>query len=225
MATSAMQTEIEVSEMTNEQDLHDSTVIVIDDSPDQCELLQTLLGSVGHRVRAYSSAMEFLASEDVGAPGCLLLDMRMPGMSGLELQDRLNQMEVETPIILVTGHAEVPLAVQAMRNGAIDVLQKPYSQQVLLDRLQQALELDRQTRERARNVAQAQQRIALLSSGERDVLERLRMGRSNKEIAQELGLTRRGIEARRANVMRKLEADSLADLLRLVMLADSANKS
>jgi FixJ family two-component response regulator len=196
------------------------TVLVVDDDADARQSLEFLIRSVGLNIRSYPSAGDFLASSDLEAAGCLVLDLRMPGMSGLELQERLNEMNVGIPIILLTAYAEVPIAVKAMKAGAIDVIQKPYSQQVLLDRIQQALAKDRANRQRQRDIKAAREKLSRLTTGERDVLDRLRSGKSNKEIAIELGLTRRGIEARRANLMRKLEAESLADLLQLVMISD-----
>jgi FixJ family two-component response regulator len=204
--------------MTVENDM--ATVLVVDDDPDARQSLEFLIRSVGLNIRAYPSAAEFLASPDLESAGCLVLDLRMPGMSGLELQDRLNEMNVGIPIILLTAYAEVPIAVKAMKAGAVDVIQKPYSQQVLLDRIQQALAKDRANRQRVRDIKDAREKLSRLTPGEREVLDRLRAGKSNKEIAGELGLTRRGIEARRANIMRKLEAESLADLLRMVMVSD-----
>lgn len=206
--------------MAMASEIDTDTVLVVDDDADARQSLEFLIRSVGLNIRSYASAADFLASDDVESAGCLVLDLRMPGMSGLELQERLNEMNVGIPIILLTAYAEVPIAVKAMKAGAIDVIQKPYSQQVLLDRIQQALAKDRADRQRVRDVKEAREKLARLTEGERDVLERLRSGKSNKEIAIELGLTRRGIEARRANLMRKLEAESLADLLRLVMISD-----
>jgi FixJ family two-component response regulator len=203
-------------------EIDQATVLVVDDDPDARQSLEFLIKSVGLNIRSYASAADFLNSPDIGSAGCLVLDLRMPGMSGLELQEKLNEMNVGIPIILLTAYAEVPIAVKAMKAGAIDVIQKPYSQQVLLDRIQQALAKDRANRKRVREVGDARGKLARLTPGERDVLDRLRVGKSNKEIASELGLTRRGIEARRANIMKKLEADSLADLLRMVMVADGA---
>jgi FixJ family two-component response regulator len=207
--------------MAMASEIDTETVIVVDDDADARKSLEFLIRSVGLNIHSYPSAHDYLASPDVDAPGCLVLDLRMPGMSGLELQERLNEMNVGVPIILLTAYAEVPIAVKAMKAGAIDVIQKPYSQQVLLDRIQQALAKDRLKRERLREINEARERLARLTTGECDVLARLRMGMSNKEIANELGLTRRGIEARRANIMRKLEAESLADLLRTAMKAES----
>jgi FixJ family two-component response regulator len=211
--------------MAMASEIDTDTVLVVDDDADARQSLEFLIRSVGLNIRSYASAADFLASPDVESAGCLVLDLRMPGMSGLELQERLNEMNVGIPIILLTAYAEVPIAVKAMKAGAIDVIQKPYSQQVLLDRIQQALAKDRASRQRLRDIKEAREKLARLTDGERDVLERLRNGKSNKEIAIELGLTRRGIEARRANMMRKLEAESLADLLHLVMISDSEDSS
>ena len=211
--------------MAMASEIDTDTVLVVDDDADARQSLEFLIRSVGLNIRSYASAADFLASPDVESAGCLVLDLRMPGMSGLELQERLNEMNIGIPIILLTAYAEVPIAVKAMKAGAIDVIQKPYSQQVLLDRIQQALAKDRANRQRLRDVKGAREKLARLTEGERDVLERLRNGKSNKEIAIELGLTRRGIEARRANLMRKLEAESLADLLHLVMISDAEDTS
>jgi two-component system, LuxR family, response regulator FixJ len=206
--------------MAMASEIDTDTVLVVDDDPDARQSLEFLIRSVGLNIRSYASAADFLASPDVESAGCLVLDLRMPGMSGLELQDRLNEMNIGMPVILLTAYAEVPIAVKAMKAGAIDVIQKPYSQQVLLDRIQQALAKDRAMRQRLHDMKGAKEKLARLTAGEREVLDRLRAGKSNKEIAGELGLTRRGIEARRANIMRKLEADSLADLLRMVMISE-----
>jgi FixJ family two-component response regulator len=211
--------------MAMASEIDTDTVLVVDDDADARQSLEFLIRSVGLNIRSYASAADFLASPDVESAGCLVLDLRMPGMSGLELQERLNEMNVGIPIILLTAYAEVPIAVKAMKAGAIDVIQKPYSQQVLLDRIQQALAKDRANRQRLRDIKEAREKLARLTDGERDVLERLRNGKSNKEIAIELGLTRRGIEARRANLMRKLEAESLADLLHLVMISDAEDST
>jgi two-component system response regulator FixJ len=211
--------------MAMASEIDTDTVLVVDDDADARQSLEFLIRSVGLNIRSYASAADFLASPDLESAGCLVLDLRMPGMSGLELQERLNEMNVGIPIILLTAYAEVPIAVKAMKAGAIDVIQKPYSQQVLLDRIQQALAKDRGNRQRLRDLKEAREKLSRLTEGERDVLERLRTGKSNKEIAIELGLTRRGIEARRANLMRKLEAESLADLLRLVMISDEEDAS
>jgi FixJ family two-component response regulator len=211
--------------MAMASEIDTDTVLVVDDDADARQSLEFLIRSVGLNIRSYASAADFLASPDVESAGCLVLDLRMPGMSGLELQERLNEMNIGIPIILLTAYAEVPIAVKAMKAGAIDVIQKPYSQQVLLDRIQQALAKDRANRQRLRDVKDAREKLSRLTEGERDVLDRLRTGKSNKEIAIELGLTRRGIEARRANLMRKLEAESLADLLRLVMISHGEDPS
>lgn len=193
------------------------TVIVVDDDPEARRLLEILIRSIGLPIRSYASANEFLASTDVETPGCLVLDVRMPGMSGTELQERLIEMGISRQIVILTGYAEVPLAVRAMRNGAISVLQKPYSQQELLDTIHRAICVDQQERARAHATLDAKQRLALLSDGERAVLDLLLQGKSNKEIAAAVHLSRRGIEARRASLMRKLQVDSLAELLRLVL--------
>src|SRR5688572_28092827 len=165
--------------MAMASEIDTDTVLVVDDDADARQSLEFLIRSVGLNIRSYASAADFLASPDVQSAGCLVLDLRMPGMSGLELQDRLNEMNVGIPIILLTAYAEVPIAVKAMKAGAIDVIQKPYSQQVLLDRIQHALAKDRDNRQRLREVKDAREKLARLTPGERDVLQGLRTGKSN----------------------------------------------
>src|SRR4029453_14656159 len=160
-------------------EIDQATVLVVDDDPDARQSLEFLIRPVGLNIHSYASAAELLNSPRIGSAGCLVLDLRMPGMSGLELQEKLNEMNVGIPIILLTAYAEVPIAVKAMKAGAIDVIQKPYSQQVLLDRIQQALAKDRANRKRVREVGDARGKLSRLTPGERDVLDRLRVGKSN----------------------------------------------
>jgi FixJ family two-component response regulator len=199
------------------------TVFVVDDDPAMRDSLCWLLQSVDLHVETYPSADAFLAAYDPGRPGCLVLDVRMPGMSGLNLQDELRTRHIRLPIIMLSGHAEVPTAVRALKAGAIDFMEKPFSDELLLDRIRQAIDLDREQREaEARRTAVAA-RYALLTPREREVMELVTAGKANKVIAADLGLSPKTVEVHRAAVMDKMHADSVADLVRMRMaLADDA---
>ncbi len=200
-----------------------STVFVVDDDPELRQSLEWLIHSVGLRARVYGSANDFLKDVEPVQCGCLVLDVRMPGMSGIELQEQLRQQRIDLPVILLTGYAEVPLVVRAMHAGAFDVIQKPFSHQALLDRVHDALAKHAATRRSQHERHNVQRRLNMLSEGEREVLDLLCEGKSNKEIAAALQLTRRAIEARRAKIMRKMQADSLAQLIRMTFQLETAN--
>jgi len=195
------------------------TVFVVDDDRAMRESLSWLLDSVGLRVRSYATAADFLAEHDPAQPGCLVLDVRMPGMSGLDLQAELARRGVELPTIVITGHAEVSMAVRAVKAGAIDFIEKPFSDQLLLDRVRQALEVDLEAREVRRRREDARRRLATLTAREREVLDLVVAGKANKEIASALGLSTKTVEVHRAHVMSKMCVDSLAELIRITLLA------
>ena len=195
------------------------TVFVVDDDRAMRESLSWLLDSVGLRVRSYATAAEFLADHDPAQPGCLVLDVRMPGMSGLDLQAELARRGVELPTIVITGHAEVSMAVRAVKAGALDFIEKPFSDQLLLDRVRQALEIDLEVREVRRRREDALRRLATLTAREREVLNLVVAGKQNKEIASELGVSPKTVEVHRAHVMSKMCVDSLAELIRITLLA------
>jgi len=195
------------------------TVFVVDDDRAMRESLTWLLDSVGLRVRSYATAADFLAEHDPAQPGCLVLDVRMPGMSGLDLQAELARRGVELPTIVITGHAEVSMAVRAVKAGAIDFIEKPFSDQLLLDRVRQALEIDLEVREVRRRREDALRRLATLTAREREVLNLVVAGKQNKEIASELGVSPKTVEVHRAHVMSKMCVDSLAELIRITLLA------
>jgi len=195
------------------------TVFVVDDDRAMRESLSWLLDSVGLRVRSYATAADFLAEHDPAQPGCLVLDVRMPGMSGLDLQAELARRGVELPTIVITGHAEVSMAVRAVKAGAIDFIEKPFSDQLLLDRVRQALEIDLEAREVRRRREHARRRLATLTAREREVLNLVVAGKANKEIASALGVSPKTVEVHRAHVMSKMCVDSLAELIRLTLLA------
>jgi len=195
------------------------TVFVVDDDRAMRESLSWLLDSVGLRVRSYATAADFLAEHDPAQPGCLVLDVRMPGMSGLDLQAELTRRGVELPTIVITGHAEVSMAVRAVKAGAIDFIEKPFSDQLLLDRVRQALEIDLEAREVRRRREDARRRLATLTAREREVLNLVVAGKANKEIASALGVSPKTVEVHRAHVMSKMCVDSLAELIRVTLLA------
>ncbi|MFM7066850.1 MAG: response regulator FixJ [Gammaproteobacteria bacterium] len=196
-----------------------ATVFVVDDDEAVRTSLRLLLKSVGLPVETCASAQEFLDRFDADRPGCLVLDIRMPGMSGLELQERLNAMHAMIPVVFITGHGDVPMAVEAMQHGAVDFIQKPFRDQDLLDRINQALEKDRENRAglHARDTIRA--RIAELTPREREVLDLVTAGKANKVIAGDLNVSQRTFEIHRARVMEKMEASSLAHLVRMVIAA------
>lgn len=193
------------------------TVYIVDDDSGVRSSIRVLLKSVGLPATTFASAQEFLAAYQPSQPGCIVLDIRMPGMSGLELQEELNERGAVIPVIFITGHGDVPMAVEAMRHGAFDFLQKPFRDQDLIDRVQQALARDRETREALKEHDRIRARIASLTPREREVLELLTAGKANKMMAQDLGLSQRTVEIHRAHVMEKMGAKSVAQLVRMVM--------
>ena len=192
-------------------------VFVVDDDAAIRRSLRFLIESVGLNVETYQTAEQFLDAYDPSRPGCLILDVRMPGMSGLHLQEELMARQADLPIIIVTGYAEVPMAVRALKTGAVDFIEKPFSDQLLLERVREAIESERARRaERAERDA-VTERLACLTTREREVLEGVIAGKPNKVIAAELGLGTKTVEAHRAKVMKKLKVQSLADLVRLAI--------
>ena len=199
-------------------------VYIVDDDPAMRSSLRWLIESVGLTVRTCASAQEFLRTYQ-GDPGCLVLDVRMPGMSGLDLQAELAARRIEIPVLIITGYAEVALAVRAMKGGAFDFIEKPFSDQALLDRIRAAVALDEESRRHRAARQEVAARLRLLTARERDVLTRVVTGKSNKVIAAELQLSTKTVEVHRAHVMEKLKADSLADLIRLSLLATEDDAS
>ena len=189
------------------------TVFVVDDDAAVRGSLAMLLKSVSLAVRTFESASQFLEQLPPDSCGCLVLDIRMPGMSGIELQQQLKQRAYPLPIIFITGHGDVSMAVHAMREGAIDFIEKPFRDQELLDRIYQALELDRARRRAADEAVHLRERFAGLTPREHDVMLRIARGQANKVIAIELGLSERTVEIHRAKVMHKTGAKSLAELV------------
>jgi two-component system, LuxR family, response regulator FixJ len=195
----------------------DATVFLVDDDPTALRALTALVKVAFPRVKAFSSAAEFLAAYRDREPGCLVLDVVMPGMSGPDLHRKLTQDKIALPVVYVTGYGNVPMAVEAMQMGAVSFLEKPVQEQELWDSIRRALELDAQNRRRRARRQHAEERLIRLTAGEREVLNLILEGKLNKEIAIELGLSTRTIEDRRAKLMKKMGAGSLAELIQLVM--------
>jgi two-component system, LuxR family, response regulator FixJ len=194
-----------------------STVFVVDDDDAMRESLRYLIESVGHEVETFSSANEFLNYSYPGRSGCLLLDVRMPGMSGLELQERLINDQISLPIIIITGHGDVPMAVRAMQAGAFDFIEKPFNHQLLLDSIHRGLEKDTVQRGEQAERAEIASRLALLTPREHEVLEMVVAGQPNKVIASQLGVSAKTVEAHRAKVMEKMQAKSLPRLVSMAI--------
>ncbi len=197
----------------------DPVIFVVDDDPSICQSLTWLIESVGIKVETFPSAAAFLKRHPHDGPACLLLDVRMPGLSGFDLQNQLAAAGRIIPIIFITGHANVSMSVRAMKAGAVDFIEKPFEDQTLLDTLNQSLEKDRQAKREQAEKREIKQRLGSLTAREREVFKRVVAGSLNKQIAFELGTTERTIKAHRARVMQKLQMRSLADLVRLAVKA------
>ncbi len=190
-------------------------VYVVDDDEPVRDAVSMLLDTVDIMHETFPDAPTFLNTFDANRQGCLVLDIRMPGMSGLELQEELNQRAVKLPIIFITGHGDIPMAVEAMRRGAVDFIRKPFRDQELLDRINEALAMDEAQRQRDAGTDEARALVAELTPRETEVFERVTDGQANKVIAIELGISERTVEIHRSQVMHKTGSRSLADLVRL----------
>ena len=202
---------------STERDQATPTVFVVDDDEGVRDSLRFLLKSVGLSTKVLGSAAEFLAGRDAAQSGCLVLDVRMPSMSGLELQQQLNLRGDMIPVIFITGHGDIPMAVEALQQGAFDFLQKPFRDQDLIDRLQKALAKDAHNRAQLKQRAEILSRFDTLTPREHEVLTLMVRGMPNKIMAAELGVSQRTIEIHRARVMEKSAAGSLAHLVRMFM--------
>jgi two-component system, LuxR family, response regulator FixJ len=201
------------------------TVFIVDDDEAVRNALRFLLKSVGLAATTLPSAKEFLETYRQDQAGCLVLDVRMPEMSGLELQQQLNLRGAILPVIFISGHGDIPMAVEAIQHGAFDFLQKPFRDQDLIDRIQRALAADKTNRAALKERDRIRLRLELLTPRERDVLTLMMRGRPNKVMAAELGLSQRTVEIHRARVMEKTEASSLAQLVRMVMDVEQARSA
>jgi two-component system response regulator FixJ len=202
--------------------MSEGVVHVIDDDPAMRDSLAFLMDSADLVARTYDSAIAFLDHLPEGESGCILTDVRMPEMSGLELIARLKELGVDLPVVVMTGHADVPLAIQAMKAGVHDFIEKPFDDEVLLGAVRSALAIGRDHAERAEEAAAIRARIDSLTGRERDVLQGLVAGQPNKIIAYELGISPRTVEIYRANVMTKMGAGSLSELVRMALTAEPA---
>ncbi len=198
-------------------------VYLIDDDPRIREAMRMLLKSVGLPLQTYATAQEFLSEYDEGRAGVLVLDIRMPGMSGLELQQRLHEQGSDLATIILSGHADVPMAVRALKAGAIDFLEKPVNDQILLDRIQQGLEQVRHRMRLHSEQGEVQGRIKKLTPREHEVMDLLVSGMSNKDIALKLNISRKTLDIHRSKVLQKMEAETIADLVRMVLQSRDGN--
>ncbi|MCH7709749.1 MAG: response regulator transcription factor [Myxococcales bacterium] len=199
-----------------------ATVFIVDDDASTRDSLRWLIESVGLSCETFASATEFLGVFDASRPGCLVLDVRMPGMSGLELQEELVARGAQLPAIMITGYADVPMAVRAMKAGVLEFIEKPFSEQVLLDRIHHAIKQDKAMRDAAAALALLQERFTQLTPRERQVMTGVVAGKPSREIATDLGLSQKTIEVHRGRIMEKAQAKSVAELVRLTLTADLA---
>jgi two-component system, LuxR family, response regulator FixJ len=193
------------------------TVFIVDDDEAVRDSLQTLLEAAGHRVRSFATGDEFLAAMPSSKDGCLIIDVRMPGIGGLDVQERLRVDGIALPVIIITGHGDVPLAVRAMKAGAVDFVEKPFAEEQILAAVAHALEIAGRKSKAGIDAADAEARLSPLSEREHEVLRLLVAGRQNKVIAYELGISPRTVEIHRARVMEKTRARSLSELVRLAI--------
>jgi FixJ family two-component response regulator len=194
----------------------DSAVVaIVDDDPSVREGLQSLIRSAGWRVETFASAQEFLARPRGEALSCLILDLQLPGLSGLDLQKRMAEVELEIPIVFLTGHGDIPASVQAMKAGAVEFLTKPVDEEELLQAIQEAVERDRRARKQHAHFSELRGRYESLTPREQQIMQQVVSGLLNKQIAVELNITEFTVKIHRGQVMRKMHADSLADLVRM----------
>ncbi len=200
-----------------------STVYIVDDDEAVRDSLRWLLEANNYRVRAYASAEAFLAEYDEQQPGVLIVDVRMPGMSGLELQDQLIARKSSMPVVFITGHGDIPMAISTMKKGAVDFLEKPFDETALREIVGRMFEQANQRLTQAKAVRQHEAMLARLTSREQQVLERIVAGRLNKQIADDLGISIKTVEAHRANIMEKLQVTTVADLMKVALAKPEVN--
>ena len=193
----------------------DPVIAIVDDDPSVREGLESLVRAAGWRAQTFASAQEFLAHPRAEAPSCLILDLQLPGLSGLDLQKRMAEAELEIPIVFLTGHGNIPASVQAMKAGAVEFLTKPFDEQDLLRAIHEAIERDRRNRQQHAEISELRGRYESLTAREQEVMQQVVSGLLNKQVAAELEITEFTVKVHRGQVMRKMRADSLADLVRM----------
>ncbi|MEW8562800.1 MAG: DNA-binding response regulator [gamma proteobacterium symbiont of Ctena orbiculata] len=193
------------------------TVFVVDDDEEVRGALKLLFESVGLPVICYPSAVDYLDQFNELLPGCLVVDIRMPGMSGLDMQEKLAERPIHPPVIIITGHGDVPMAVRAVQAGAVDFIEKPFRDQILLDSVHRAIEMDAERRGEASRLSEIHEHLNQLTPREREVLDLVISGMRNKNISEQLGITLSTVEAHRSRVMEKMQADSLSHLMRMML--------
>jgi FixJ family two-component response regulator len=201
--------------MKNQMRQPDAVIAIVDDDPSVREGLESLVRSAGWRVETFVSAQEFLARPRPEALSCLILDLQLPGLSGLDLQKRMAELELEIPIVFLTGHGNIPASVQAMKAGAVEFLTKPFDEQELLRAIEEAIERDRLLRQRHGEMRELKGRYNSLTAREQEVMQQVVSGLLNKQVAAELKISEVTVKVHRGQVMRKMRADSLADLVRM----------
>lgn len=197
--------------------MKESTIYIVDDDPAMRDSLTWLVETIGHPVKSFESAQEFLDDYDRQGPGCLVLDVRLPGMSGMQLQQTMKNDGISIPIIIITGHGDIPMAVKAIKQGAVAFLEKPFRDQDLLDSIQEALVIDGDTRSKASQSAIIASNIELLTPREKEVMHLMVKGDPNKEIAKTCGISVKTVEIHRSRVMDKMKAGSLPELVHMVL--------
>jgi len=193
----------------------DAVIAIVDDDPSAREGLESLVRSAGWRAKTFASAQEFLARPRAEALSCLILDLQLPGLSGLDLQKRMAELELEIPIVFLTAHGDIPASVQAMKAGAVEFLTKPFAEQDLLRAIEEAIERDQRTRQRSAAMGELKVRYNSLTAREQEVMQQVVSGLLNKQVAAELKISEVTVKVHRGQVMRKMRADSLADLVRM----------
>jgi FixJ family two-component response regulator len=193
----------------------EAVIAIVDDDLSVREGLETLIRSAGWRAKTFASAQEFLARPRTEALSCLILDLQLPGLSGLDLQKRMAELELEIPIVFLTGHGDIPASVQAMKAGAVEFLTKPFDEQELLRAIEEAIERDQLARQRHAEMRELRGRYESLTAREQEVMQQVVSGLLNKQVAAELNITEFTVKVHRGQVMRKMRADSLADLVRM----------
>ncbi len=201
--------------------MDNSKVYIIDDAEEVREALALLMESVGIEVELYASAEEFLEGDHQKREGCILLDVRMPGMSGMELQKKLNEYPCSPPVIIISGHGDIPMAVRAVQAGAVNFVEKPFNEQELLDSVHRAFKLDAERRGKSMEIESIKKKLATLTPREQEVLKAVTEGKRNKTIAIELNISQSTVEAHRAKVMKKMGAKSLSQLMRMVICVEN----